>query len=218
MHSATTEYGNQSALSAAPWYAAYTKHQHEKRAAELLARKGIEVFLPLYREAHRWKDRMQIVSLPLFPCYLFVRTDLEQKLDILKTPGIFFLVENGGRACALPDAEIEAVQRLVRNSHFVRPHPYLKTGDRVRICRGSLAGIEGILTRVKNQYRVVLSVDLLSQSLAVEVDLAILERLPASRLSPQPHLQEESRWAPSPTIPERIGVKRPQKDLNSWNL
>jgi transcription elongation factor/antiterminator RfaH len=217
MHAGTTERGEQIASLVAPWYAAYTKHNHEKRAAELLERKGVEVFLPLYREAHRWKDRMQMVALPLFPSYLFVRTNPEQKLDVLKTPGIFFLVENGGRACPITHAEIEAVQRLVRNSDSVRPHPYLKTGDRVRICCGSLAGIEGILTRVKNQHRVVLSVDLVSQSLAVEVDLAILERLPASRLSAPPQLQDESRRAPSVSSTRRIDIKRPQKDLNPWN-
>jgi transcription antitermination factor NusG len=158
-----------------PWFAAYAKHQHEKRAAELLVRKGIEVFLPLYREVRRWKDRQMPVSLPLFPCYLFVRANLEQKLDILKTPGIFFLVENDGRACTIPESEIAAVQRLVQSFPSVRPHPFLKTGDRVRISRGALSGIEGILIRVKNQHRVVISVDLLQKSLSVEVDLSVVE-------------------------------------------
>jgi len=158
-----------------PWLAAYAKHHHEKRAADLLARNGIEVFLPLYTEVHRWKDRRMPVSLPLFPCYLFVRASLEQKLDILKTPGIFFLVENEGRACSIPESEIAAVQKLVQNFPSIRPHPFLKTGDRVRIARGPLSGIEGILVRAKNQHRVVVSVSLLQKSLSVEVDLSVLE-------------------------------------------
>lgn len=167
-----------------PWLAAYAKHQHEKRAAELLARKGMEVFLPLYREVRQWKDRQVPVFLPLFPCYLFVRANLEQKLDILKTPGIFFLVENEGRACAIPEPEITAVQKLVQNFHSVRPHPFLKTGDHVRISRGALSGVEGILIRVKNQHRVVISVNSLQKSLSVEVDLSVLEVSSVSPVRP----------------------------------
>jgi transcription antitermination factor NusG len=167
-----------------PWLAAYAKHQHEKRAAELLARKGMEVFLPLYREMHQWKDRQVPVFLPLFPCYLFVRANLEQKFDILKTPGIFFLVESEGRACTIPESEIAAVQKLVQNFPSVRPHPFLKTGDRVRISRGALSGVEGILIRAKNQHRVVISVNSLQKSLSVEVDLSVLEASSASPLRP----------------------------------
>jgi transcription elongation factor/antiterminator RfaH len=184
-----------------PWYAAYTKHQHEKRAADLLSRKGIEVFLPLYREAHRWKDRTQMVSVPLFPCYLFVRTNADQKLEILNTPGVFWLVENGGRACPVPESDIESVQKLVRSCSSVRPHPYLRNGDRVRIRTGALAGIEGILTRTKNQHRVVISVDLLSKSLSVEVDLSVLEPLPSSQTNALPALPV------LPAEPKRIATR-----------
>jgi|SRR5215472_8454545 len=158
------------------WFAAYTKHQHEKRAADLLARKGLETFLPTYRDIRRWNDRMKTLILPLFPCYLFIRTTIEQKLDILKTPGIFHVVESDGKACAIPDAEIEALQRLARNES-VGPHVFLNSGDSVRIIRGALTGIEGILVRVKNQHRVVVSIELLRKSVAVEIDLGALEPL-----------------------------------------
>src|SRR5882762_1155812 len=99
-------------FSSPSWYAAYTKHQHEKTAADLLQKKGFDVLLPLYRATHQWKDRTKIVSLPLFPCYLFLQANLERKLDILRTPGIFWLVENGGHACEVSDSEIELVQKL----------------------------------------------------------------------------------------------------------
>jgi transcription antitermination factor NusG len=170
--------------AALPWFAAYAKHQHEKRAAELLARKGIEVFLPLYREVRRWTDRQMPVSLPVFPCYLFVRANLEQKMDILKTPGIFYLVESEGRACPIPESEIAAIQVLVKHFPSVRPHPFLKAGDRIRISRGAMAGMEGILIRVKNQHRVVISLDLLQKSLSAEVDLSTLEASTSLPLRP----------------------------------
>jgi len=169
------------------WFAAYTKHQHEKSAADHLARKGMEIFLPTFRDVRRWNDRMKTLILPLFPCYLFVRTSMEQKLDVLKTPGIFHIVESDGKACAIPDEEIAALQRLALNES-IQPHAFLNSGDRVRIVKGSLAGIEGILVRVKNQHRVIVSIELLRKALAVEIDLSVLERLPArqSRISTLP--------------------------------
>jgi transcription antitermination factor NusG len=162
------------------WYAAYTKHQHEKRVAESFTNKGFEVFFPVYAAAHRWKDRTQMVTLPLFPCYVFLRTDLERKLEILRTPGVFGLVGNAGRATSIPDCDLDMVRRVTADRTRVAPHPYLKCGDRVRVYVGPLAGAEGILIKVKNRYRVVVSVELLQKAVAVEVDLWALERLGCS--------------------------------------
>jgi transcription antitermination factor NusG len=159
------------------WFALYTKHQHEKTAAALLERKGIQVFLPVYRTVHRWTDRNQSVVLPLFPCYLFVRTVLEAKLEILRTAGVRWLIENAGHACPIPDGEIEAVRKICSVEARFQPHPFLKQGDHVRIRDGALAGIQGILVRVKNQCRVVISVEPLQRSLSLEVDMANLESL-----------------------------------------
>jgi transcription antitermination factor NusG len=162
------------------WYAVYTKHQHEKSATNLLARKGFNVLLPLYHTAHRWKDRMQIVALPVFPCYLFLRASLQRKLEILQTPGVFWLVGQGGHASLVPDSDIESIRKIMQGRAHAEPHPYLKSGDRVRVLAGPMAGVEGILTRVKNRYRVVLSVDLLQKAVAVEVDISSVERLGVS--------------------------------------
>jgi transcription antitermination factor NusG len=164
------------------WYAVYTKHQHEKSATNLLARKGFNVLLPLYRAAHRWKDRVQIVALPIFPCYLFLHTSLQRKLEILQTPGVFWLVGHGGHASLVPDRDIESIRTITQGGAHAEPHPYLKSGDLVRVLAGPMAGVEGILTRVKNRYRVVLSVDLLQKAVAVEVDVSSVERLRSSHL------------------------------------
>jgi transcription antitermination factor NusG len=171
----------------ADWFAVYTKHQHEKSAASLLERKGIRQFLPLYREVHRWKDRKQKVVLPLFPCYLFVLTDLSRKLEVLQTAGVRWFVENAGRACPVPEAEIEALQKVCASGIRVEPHPFLKQGDTVRLNEGPLAGLQGILTQLKNEHRIVLSVELLKRSVAVEVDILSVERIarPKNPLSGQ---------------------------------
>jgi len=157
------------------WYAIYTKHQHEKVASVHLAKKGFEVLLPLYRTAHRWKDRTQVVQLPLFPCYVFLRGSLERKLEILRTPGVFWLVGSGGQATPVPQSDIEAVRKIIRDPARVEPHPLLECGDRVRVRSGPLSGLEGVLVRVKNYCRIVMSIQLLKQAVAVEVDASIVE-------------------------------------------
>jgi transcription antitermination factor NusG len=164
-------------LNPAGWYAAYVKHQHEKKAADLLQRKGIEVLLPLQRVVHRWKDRNKTLSLPLFPSYLFVHTNLEDKWSILNTPGIFFLVVNQGGDSTIPLDEIESIRRLVASGRPSQPHPYLASGDRVQISAGPLQGLTGILDRFKNQNRVVLTVELLQMAVSIEVELSNLQRV-----------------------------------------
>lgn len=167
-----------------PWYALYTRHQHEKVVGRILSSKGLEIFLPLYTAIHRWKDRNRRLSLPLFPCYLFFRGGLERELEILGTPGVHGVVGWPRQAAMIPEAEIEAVRRMVESSITVEPHPFFKCGDWVRVKSGPLEGIEGILVRKKNIARFVISVEMLEKSVSVEVDASLVDRTsrPGSQL------------------------------------
>ncbi|MGA3165453.1 MAG: UpxY family transcription antiterminator [Terriglobia bacterium] len=160
------------------WYALYTRAQHEKVVAQALSSKGFEILLPLYRAVHRWKDRSKQLALPLFPGYVFILGGLDRRLEIVSTPGLHTYVTVGGRPAPIPGAEIEAVKRTVLECACVEPYPFLKSGDWVRVTRGPLEGIEGVLVRKKNQFRLVLSVQLLQQAVAVEVDVSMVERAP----------------------------------------
>ncbi len=140
------------------WYAAYTCAQHEKRVAEQFTQRALENFLPQYASVRRWKDRRVRLELPLFPGYVFVRLALRERLRVLETPSVVRL------ACAA--AQINA-----------EPHAYLTAGRRVRIKCGPLAELEGVLVRRKNGLRVVVSLDLIARSAAVEVDAADIERI-----------------------------------------
>lgn len=153
-----------------PWHAVYTRHQHERSVAEMLEAKGFEVFLPLYESMRRWKDRRKLLSLPLFPCYVFVRGAHERRLPVLTTPGVHMILSCGERVATVPEEEIEAIRRTVEGRFRMEPHPFLRCGERVRVVRGSLQGVVGVLTRKKNLYRLVLSVEMLAQSVAVEID------------------------------------------------
>ena len=159
------------------WYAAYTCAKHEKRVAEQFTQRALENFLPQYESVRRWKDRRVKLQLPLFPGYVFVRLALRDRLRVLETPSVVRLVGFNGHPIALPDKEMEALRACVEARLAAEPHAYLTVGRRVRIKTGPLAELEGVLIRKKNTFRVVLSLDLIARSAAVEVDAADVERI-----------------------------------------
>lgn len=159
------------------WYAAYTCANHEKRVAEQLTERAVEYFLPQYESVRRWKDRRVKLQLPLFPGYVFVRLALRDRLRVLQIPSIVSLVGFNGHPSALPDNDVEALRNGLDARLRAEPHPYLIVGRRVRIKHGPLEGAEGILVRRKGAFRVVLSIDLIARSAAVEVDETDVERI-----------------------------------------
>ena len=138
-----------------------------------MERKNIETFLPLIERWSRRKDRRKKILLPLFPGYLFVRTEMDAHthLEILKTDSVVRVLCYNGKPAPIPDEQIYAIQVLVKNGMAVSPYPYLKEGMRVRVVNGPLNGLEGILIKSKpNKHRLILSVDLIQESVSVEID------------------------------------------------
>jgi transcription antitermination factor NusG len=157
------------------WYAAYTSARHEKHVARQLQDRSIDCFLPLYHSVRRWKDRRKEIDLPLFPSYIFVRLGDHDRIRVLQIPGVVRFVSFNGRPASLDSGEIEALKSALADGIHAEPHPYLTVGKRVRIKRGPLAGMEGILVRKKDRFRVVISVDLIMRSVATEVEASDLE-------------------------------------------
>ncbi len=163
--------------------------------ASTLACKGFEVLLPLYSSARRWKDRTKLLTLPLFPCYVFVKDGLDRILDIVTTPGIFSIVSSAGQPLGIPHGEIAAIRQALESGARVEPHPFLECGERVRVKDGALAGVEGILVRKKNICRLVLSVQMLGKAVAVEVDSFRVERTGGGRqYGTEAVYETRSRW------------------------
>lgn len=159
----------------ANWFAAYTRSHHEKRVASQLAERQIESFLPLYAARHRWKNRCEMnLELPLFPNYVFVRIDCRKRVRVLEVPGVVSLVGFGRTLAPLPDFEIETLRSSI-GLRKIEPHPYLVVGERVRIKAGSMTGMEGVLVRKKNHFRVVLALEAIMKCVAAEVDADDLE-------------------------------------------
>jgi transcription antitermination factor NusG len=162
------------------WFAVYTTCRHEKRVAQHLERRLIEHYLPTYRSHRRWKDGSKVtLDLPLFPGYIFVHIHRKERVSVLEVPGVLWLVgKTGSQPTPLPEFEIETL-RAGLDPLRAEPCTTLTAGQRVRIRAGALAGIEGIVVRQKNGVRVVLTLDLIMQSISVEVSAMDLEPLSA---------------------------------------
>jgi len=161
-----------------PWYAAYTCPRHEKHVAHQLQERNIGTFLPLYSSVRRWKDRRKRLELPLFPGYVFVQMTDQNRVDILRLPGVVQLVCFQGKPTPVHASEIDALRRGTNGSVVLQPHPFLQTGRKVRIMNGPLAGAEGICVRRKQHTRLVISISLLQRSCAMEISEADVEPLP----------------------------------------
>jgi len=157
-----------------PWFAVTVKLNYEKAVSQCLRYKGLEDYLPLYKANRRWSDRVQSVEVPLFPGYVFCRFDAYRRLPVLTTPGVMSIVGFGGDPVPVSESEIADIKAVLASGLPAQPWPFIRVGQPVRIERGSLAGLEGILLREKDAFRVVVSVELLQRSVAVEIDRNVL--------------------------------------------
>jgi len=155
---------------AAIWYAVQTRPKHEKSVSALLEFKGYEQLLPLYQSWHRSSGRMKSVLLPLFKGYLFCRLDPVRRLPVLMTPGVSSIVGRGREPEPLPSEEIARIQASCASGLQLTPWPFLERGDLVHVECGPLQGVQGIFISEKSTCRLVVSVEILRRSVAVEVD------------------------------------------------
>ncbi|HTL46791.1 MAG TPA: UpxY family transcription antiterminator [Verrucomicrobiae bacterium] len=158
------------------WYALYTRSRHEKIAAEQLAKKNIQTFLPLRTITRRWSDRKKIIQQPLFAGYLFVHTALDRRWNVLNSQGVVrFVGPSPGNPIAVPERDITAIQRFVKEEIDIDPFPYLKEGTKVYVRAGPFKGTEGFIVRKDGRCRLILSLEVLMQSVSIEIDQACVE-------------------------------------------
>jgi transcription antitermination factor NusG len=167
------------ALSAAPearWYAAYTAPCREKRVLDHLAVRGIEAFLPLYLSSRKWKNGCHVeLERPLFPGYVFVRVVRLDRVRVLEVPSILSIVSRGCVPEPLDDDAITTLRASLHLRKDVEPHPYLVVGERVSIFCGPFAGLSGVILRKKSGLRVVITLDLIMQSMVIDVNIEDIE-------------------------------------------
>ena len=171
-------------VAAAQWFAVRTRSRFEKIVRSELEASGIESYLATFQTERQWKDRKKMVEMPLFSGYIFARFRKdadETRIRVLRTVGVAGILGTRGILEPVADHEIDSLRRLLQSGSKCYPHPFLREGSWVRVRRGALSGVEGRLLRVKNQTRLILSVNLLSQSVATEVDSRDVEPVPERR-------------------------------------
>jgi transcription antitermination factor NusG len=161
----------------ARWYAVWTRSRQEKVVAAMLDALGVQHYLPLKSELHQWSDRKQLLEVPLFSGYLFVCIDSlkDSKLQVLKVPGVRAIVGNQKGSLPIPSQQIEGIRRVLTAEVECSVHPCLNEGDRVRVVRGALAGVEGMLSRTDSTSRLLISIEMINQSLSVNISRSDVE-------------------------------------------
>jgi transcription antitermination factor NusG len=161
------------------WYAVYTYPRHEKVVMEQLESRSVEAFLPTSLIESRWKDRRVRIQTPVFPGYVFTRIKLAERSKVFNIPGVLRMLSFNGAPAPIDDSEIDAVKLCLERGGTLKPHPFIEVGERVRVRSGMLEGVEGLVTRCKNDRILILPIALINQSVAVEVDADLLEPLAA---------------------------------------
>lgn len=156
------------------WYALRVRSNFERPVSDLLRGKDIEEFLPTYRSRRMWSDRIRQLDLPLFPGYVFCKIPMEARGLVLATTGVVNIVGVQQQPLPIAEEEIAAIRKMLDARVSVEPWPHIRIGQRVRVRSGSLSGVEGILLRIKDSCRLVISVTLLGRSVATEIDAAYI--------------------------------------------
>jgi len=159
------------------WLAAYTRSRHEQQVANQLRLKDLEFLLPTYQHLARWSDRLRSSQAPLFPGYIFVHVSDCERVPVLETLGVVYLVSIAGKPAVLPDEDVARLRTCSLRPGDVEPHPYLRIGHRVRVKHGPFAGWEGTLVEKQNSFRLVVAIDQIQRSVAVNLHGADLESL-----------------------------------------
>lgn len=154
------------------WFAIQTRPRYEKKVISELQEKGVNAFLPLYSATHQWSDRRQVVQMPLFPGYIFVRiaASLNERVAVLQTNGVISFVGVRNMGVPIPDCEIEAVRTVLNAGMKFEPYPHLQIGQRVCVRGGCLDGVTGVLTAINGDRSLVVSVNLIQRSIAMRIE------------------------------------------------
>jgi transcription antitermination factor NusG len=156
----------------ASWYAVHTRSNFEARCEEDLRMKGLEPYLPAFEEIHDWKDRRAKVRVPLFPNYVFARlaNTAEMRIRVLQSAGVVRILGTGNTIEPIPEAELDAIRRVLAAGRRCLGHPGLLPGTKVSVISGPLRGVEGTLIKIRNESRLQCSVEMLGRSVSVEID------------------------------------------------
>jgi len=168
-------------MEEAHWYAVYTNARHENAVADHLISKDIEVFVPTITIVRSWKDRKMKLQIPAFPGYVFTKIYLSERGRVISVPGVVRILSFNGVPARLDEVEIENIRLCHRRGALMEPRPLFGVGERVRVKAGVLEGLEGFVSRCKDERRLIVPLSHINQSLAVQVDVDLLEPVKTSQ-------------------------------------
>jgi transcriptional antiterminator NusG len=172
-------------MHSSSWHVLHVLSNHEKKVAQHLQVRSIEHYLPLYREKVRWTDRTVVAERPLFSGYVFARFEADSRIPVISTPGVLRLL--GDQQWHLvEDEELEKIRAGLAKGMNLRPHPTINVGTKVRIRDGVFEGIEGVVSELRKQCKVILTLAAVRQCFSLEVEMGDLQVL--SRPDGKPRL------------------------------
>jgi transcription antitermination factor NusG len=154
------------------WYAVRVRTRFEKIVENHLCDRGFEAFLPSFKVRRRWSDRIKTIEKPLFPGYLFCRTDLRSRLPIMTVPGFVDFVGFGTGPTPIEDCELDSLRMVTEKGQQYQPWPFSQVGQAVQVINGPLRGVHGIMVEMRNERHILVSVTLLQRSVLVDIDVA----------------------------------------------
>lgn len=161
-------------MDSSPWHVLHLLTNHEKRVAQHLAARSVEHYLPLYTERVKWTDRTVVAERPLFPGYIFVRSLFRNRITVISTPGVLRML--GDKDSDLVSCEeLYKIREGLSTGLLLRPHPEVSVGKRVRVRSGIFTGSTGIVTELRRQCKVIISLSAIHQSFSLEVEIGELE-------------------------------------------
>jgi transcription antitermination factor NusG len=163
-------------MPASPWHVLHVLSNHEKKVAQHLQVRTIEYYLPLYKEKVKWTDRTVVAERPLFSGYVFARFNPQYRIPIISTPGVLRLL--GDQMWDLvEDEELEKIRAGLAKGLPLRPHPSIAVGTKVRIRNGVFEGVEGVVSELRQQCKVIITLAAVRQCFSVEAELGDLQVL-----------------------------------------
>ena len=162
------------------WIAVYTKPRHEKLVLSQFTEKGIDSYLPLIRQRHRWSDRMKWVEIPIFKSYIFAHVELKDNLEVLQTRGVNHIVKFQNKIAVIPDDQIASLRKIIDGGFYPFTSDYFVIGDDVEVIGGPLRGINGIVSRNDTSDKLIIKINVIQHAVAVQIERKYLKPVKAN--------------------------------------
>ena len=159
------------------WIVVRSKPRSEKIAYAQLKEKGIEAYLPLLKERRKWSDRKKWVEFPLFSSYLFAKIEIKNSIFVLQTNGVSSLVKFGEEIAIVQDEVVNAIKLAIDGGYQLTPAEYFAAGNAVEVIEGPMAGVKGIVVKLKGKDRLVIKIDAIQQALSIDIDTRFIKNI-----------------------------------------